>query len=431
MSIVKVIQDFIKSDYDISKPVDEKEKMGWQDLFIICLGMWFSMWAVVIGFTIGTMLPPAQAIAACFLGFLATGIYFSIIGGVGAATGKPTTVILERGAGRYGSILFAISVVIVYCWAFGMQADVAGRSVAAALDSKSISLYSGLLAIIMSISGIIGIKGIQRVSWIAVPLFLLVTFYAGLKAVSMYGGLAEALSISFEPTTSFWSAFSMATGSWISFSTMAPDVTRFAKRPKDVYIAGIISFIVGSLLPIMGVLLAATLRTEDMGQVFKEVGIPWLGVIAVFAAAWTTNDNNVYTGGLGLTKLTNWSRPVATALVAFVGIIMAFMGAGATDVIGKSLGWLVSASGPVGGIIIAEYYIVSNMDPAGTKTSGIPGTIALLVGLVLSLLSLGGVWQIIPLPGFVVGVLSGLILTTIGMNIEKNIIEKQNAMEGY
>ena len=67
------LKELFKSDHDISKPVDEEEKMGWKDLFIICLGMWFSMWAVVIGFTIGTMLPPMKAIVVCFLGFLATG----------------------------------------------------------------------------------------------------------------------------------------------------------------------------------------------------------------------------------------------------------------------------------------------------------------------------------------------------------------------
>lgn len=420
------LKELFKSDHDISKPVDEEEKMGWKDLFIICLGMWFSMWAVVIGFTIGTMLPPMKAIVACFLGFLATGIYFSIVGGVGADIGKPTTVILERGAGKYGSLLFAISVVIVYCWSFGMQADVAGRGLAAALGSKSISIYSGILAIIMSISGIIGIKGIQKVSWVAVPLFLLVTFIAGIKAISMHGGVAAALSIDFEPSTSFWSAFSLATGSWISFSTMAPDITRFAKRPKDVYISGVISFIIGSLLPIMGVLLAATLKTEDMGQVFKAVGIPWLGAIAIIAAAWTTNDNNVYTGGLALSKLTNWSRPAATAIVALAGIVMAFMGAGAADIIGKSLGWLVSATGPAGGIMIAEYYFVSNRGELETGTSGIPGTIALIVGLLLSLLSLGGVRPVIPLPGFLVGVLSGMILTTLGIKIEMSLKDKNS-----
>jgi len=423
MSIIDGLKKLSQEDSDVLRaPTLEQNQLTWPALSIMFIGMWFSMWAVVIGFTIGTMLPAGQAIVACFLGFLSTGIYMFLVGAIGAKTKLSTAYIVERGAGKIGAGFFALSVVIIYSWAVGMQADVAGRTLANAVGAQNPSIFSGILAIIMVSTGIIGIKAIKKLSWIAVPVFLITMIVIALIGISKSGGIAAALSNTVEAKISFGLAFTMATGAWISFATMAPDVTRFAKTPKNVLISSLLSFVIGSVLPIIGVFLATTMRTAEIGEVFKLFGLQWLGFIVVFAAAWTTNDNNTYCGGLALAKLTKMDRRIATMIIALVGVVLAFLGAGATDIIGKSLGWLVSVAGPAGGIMIGEYYLLSKYGTKKVKTSGIPGFIALLCATILSLLSEGGLKPIILVPNFIVGIISGMVLLYVFVKIEQRLI---------
>ena len=336
MTLLERIENISKDDNDINV-VNKKDRMSWGNATIVFIGMWFSMWAVTIGFTMGRAMPFGQAVAACLIGFGVTAVYMILVGTVGCKESLPTVVLIDRFSGKGLSILFSITTFIVYVWGVGMQADIAGQALGAALGLSKWGALSALLAAVMATSSLVGIKGIQKVSKFVVPIFLTFTFIAAVIAIHKYGGMSAVMATETVPTMNFAAAVTAAAGAWISFATMAPDVTRHIKSPRDVAIASILSFTIGAILPIIGVCLAVVTDVTDMGQVFAAIGFPWIGVIATFFAAWTTNDNNGYTGGIALSRLTGLPRGKATLIVSGLGIILAFLGSGASNVISALL----------------------------------------------------------------------------------------------
>lgn len=416
------IRSWIKKSWEADSNIEEVQEsvmMSWPSTTIIFIGMWFSMWAVTVGFTVGSMMPPVQAMLACLIGFSFTALYNALVGIPGQKEGLPTVSLIEKYAGKPVSVFFSISTVIIYTWAMGMQADIAGITIGNAVGAQSHNLISGFVAIIMVFTGIIGIAAIKKLSTFVVPLFLGVTILAAALSLSIHGGLGAVFSADIEATMSFGAAVSLATGAWISFATMSPDVTRFVKSPKDVIISSMLSMLIGCILPLIGVILAVTTKVSDIGLTFKEVGLDWIGVLAVFFAAWTTNDNNSYCGGIALSKLINVDRRKATIIIAVGGVILAYLGSGATNVIGASLGWLVSAAGPVGGIIISHYYFLSNHGKKETIVSNWVGIVAFVSGFLLSLLGEGGVWGKIPVPGFILGIVGAALIFWIFSKIDQ------------
>lgn len=422
MNIIQRLKRLSEADKDVMTSVSEEHRMTWPHLTITFTGIWFSMWSLVMGFSIGTVLPPMTAISAVLVGFIITGVYGCLTGVIGVKTGLPTPGILERGAGRIGTIVFSIASVVVFCWAFGMQADIAGRTLASATGSKSISLISALLALLMLSTALIGIHGIRRLSWSVVPLFFAIVIVAVFRAVGQYGGISVALQAPIEPQISFWSAVSVAVGAWIGFATYMPDITRFAKNPQDVIKSTMLSFLIGACMPVMGILLAVTVQVEEIGYTFAMLGMAWLGVVATLAAAWTTNDNNSYSGGIVLASLLKIDRRIATVIVGCVGVIWAYFGGGATPVVLKALNLLPSIWGPGGAVMICEYYILSKYgEYDGLSTSGVPGAIAMVAGAIISQFGAGGLWDRIALPAFFLGQLITMVIFYAAIKIEESL----------
>lgn len=421
MGILEKLKKMAEVDTDVTTSVSKEDRMTWPHLTVTFTGIWFSMWSLVMGFSLGTVLPPKTAVGAILIGFFITGLYGSLTGVIGVRTGLPTPGILERGAGRLGTIVFSIASVLTFCWAFGMQADIAGRTLASAIGTESIGILSALLALVMLSTAFLGIHGLRQLSWAVVPLFFIIVLVAVLIAISRFGGLVAAFQVQVEPQTSFWGAVSVAVGAWIGFATYMPDVTRFAKNSRDVVLSTFVSFLVGACMPIMGVLLAVTVNVEEIGYTFAILGIAWLGVIATLAAAWTTNDNNSYSGGIVLANMLKIDRRVATLVVGFIGVVWAYFGGGATPVVLKALGLLPSIWGPGGAVLICEYYILSrNGKQQGvSSTSGIPGAVAMVLGAIISQFGAGGLWEVSQFPAFFLGLLITMVIFYVGVKIEE------------
>lgn len=423
MSLIEAIKKTMSVDTDIND--NSGEKMNWRSSTMVFIGMWFSMWAVTVGFTLGQVMSPIRAILACVVGFLCTGIYQALVGVIGCKEGKATVSLLEKFGGKAITVIFAISTVIIYCWSVGMQADIAGQALGSALGLAKHSWCSVLVCAIMGVSAFLGIKAISKLSNITVPIFLILTIIGAIIAVRQFGGLQGALNVNIENTMSFGAAVTSAAGAWISFATMGPDVCRHIKTPKDVVISSVLSMVIGVILPVIGVILAITTKVSDMGLTFTAIGMPWIGFLCVFFAAWTTNDNNGYCGGIALAKLTKISRPKATLIVLVVGIILAGLGSGASNVISASLGWLSSMASPVGGLLIGYYYIVAKNGKQEVSLRPWVGLITVLGGFLLALLGEGAILACIPVPSFILGIASGAVLEVIFANIDMAMTNKK------
>ena len=109
----------------------------------------------------------------------------------------------------------------------------------------------------------------------------------------------------------------------------------------------------------MGILLTKMSGQYDISMVMIEIGLPLLGIIALVISTWTTNSTNAYSAGLNIVmalKLKDNRRREATLISGIVGIILCDLGI--LSHIEGVLSLLSYVVCPIGGVILADYWIV-------------------------------------------------------------------------
>ncbi|CEO88870.1 hypothetical protein [Syntrophaceticus schinkii] len=294
-------EEELRDEEDVYTPISEKEKIPWPSMMMTFIGMWVSLYSVAIGYSIGMQLSVKLAILSCIVGYGIAGIIAGFVGEIGRRTGLASYVLAQGPLGWIGMMLLTLMMFTVLSFgSIGLQADAIGR--AACELFANLTPYrlvvSGLICAVMMTSGIIGIKLMTKVSWVTMPFFFVVTVIATIIAVNQFGGFGAALAIENHQMT-FSRAVFLNAGAWGGFVMLMADVSRFLKTKKETFTVIPIAFVFGSIPPICGVLLGATVQ-QPLEALFPALGIGALGFLAIFGAGWTTNDNNAYSAGLAL-----------------------------------------------------------------------------------------------------------------------------------
>ena len=109
----------------------------------------------------------------------------------------------------------------------------------------------------------------------------------------------------------------------------------------------------------MGILMTKISGEYDVSMVLINVGLPLLGIAALVISTWTTNSTNAYSAGLNIVmalKLKDNRRREATLISGIIGIVLCDLGIlGHIEGVLSMLSYVVC---PIGGVIIADYWIV-------------------------------------------------------------------------
>ena len=97
-------------------------------------------------------------------------------------------------------------------------------------------------------------------------------------------------------------AISMAIGSFISGGTCTPDFARYSKSIKTGVSTTVLAFFIGNSIMIAFGAIGA--MVWNISEVLIKQGLLVAGVIVLGLNIWTTNDNALYTSGLGLSNIT-------------------------------------------------------------------------------------------------------------------------------
>ena len=92
-------------------------------------------------------------------------------------------------------------------------------------------------------------------------------------------------------------------GSFVSGGTATPNFTRFSKQ-KPAVVTTVIAFFIGNtLMFFFGGVAGAFTGQNDIFYVMAAMGLMLPAILVLGANIWTTNDNGLYTGGLGLSNI--------------------------------------------------------------------------------------------------------------------------------
>lgn len=350
-----------------SGKVKQEDKLGIFKLSMIWAGFPFILAITITGSVFAINSTPSTAVLAIIIGSLIMFIYVGMLGEIGWKEGRSFAQIAEAIFGREGYKLIAgLLSVLVLGW-FTINTAMPAEIMAASfhLPYWSISVLLGAVFVLITVYGI---KGMNLISNISVPIFIVLLFIAFIMIVShnLSGNIVHAHVGN--NTMTFSEVLAGVLASFADSGTLAPDFNRWAKDRKTSWIAVFSAFPVGfGIAMIAGVLF--TVLLSDKGLVFDKpfqtsnpIGYMILTgggalTFAVLVAAINQGSNAthcLYNSGVGFSKLFGKRYALTTSIIGILGIIIAATGVWALLIDWlKIIGVLVP---PIGAVIIVSYY---------------------------------------------------------------------------
>lgn len=379
---------------DAFKPVPQSERHSWWKTSFVWAGSSICVPVIMIGALLIAGLNMAEMILATIIGSAILAAIFCLQGMEGTDTGLPTAIVARSAFGKEGAgiiVSFVLASTLV-CWA-GTDCQVAGESFLQILSLSNISVNREaciiVLGLIMLVVSILGEKIITKLNMIAVPALVLLCLYGIITCSGQVDMAALFFAEPVEPM-SLVEGIALVIGAQAVGSTIAPDYHRFCRNRKESCMAVLIGIPPYLLfLMVAGAIMGSATGETDISLVIANLGIPFVGLIVLVLATWTTMATDAYTGGLAITSLLHLSgakRAVATAIAGVCGILLAVFGI--MDYFSSFLEIMAACIPPIAGVMIADYWIIKKGKPENWRESkGVNwlGVIALAAGVVCAL----------------------------------------------
>lgn len=356
--------------------------------------LWIGMAVVITTYTLASGLMQQgmtwyQALATILLGNVIVLLPMVLNAHAGTKYGISFPVLCRASFGVRGANVAAMLRAIVACGWFGIQTWIGGL----ALDALLKALWPGwaeiglstaisfgifwLIQVFIILKGTEGIKVLE--SWSA-PLLLLGGIALLVWAIRNGGGLGEILRGSVrlqQGSTPFWTLFPAAltanVGYWATLSLNIPDFTRYAKSQRSQVLGQALG-LPGTMALFAFIGVAVTSATIvifgkavwDPVELISRIGSPPViifGALIILAAQLTTNmAANVVSPANDFSNLSPRRISYVTGglITAVIGILMMPWRL-YSDAAAYIFTWLIGYSslmGALGGILIADYWIV-------------------------------------------------------------------------
>ena len=312
-------------DYaDSAVPVQSRR--GFVTMFMIMLGFTFFSASMWVGQEMAAGLDFWGFIKALLLGGVILGIYTGLLGYVGARTGLSMDLLAKRAFGEKGSYLSSAMISFTQIGWFGVGVAMFAIPVAKELFGGSAAVEWALVivaGVCMTASAYFGIKSLTVISYIAVPLVAILGTVAMVLAVRQGDGtIIDQFAVSSGSLTVIGGA-GLAIGSFVSGGTATPNFTRFAKNGKQGTIATVVAFFIGnSLMFFFGAISYIFVGGNDIFEVMIRLNLFYLAILVLGLNIWTTNDNALYSAGLGLANIFGQKKKPMVLISGIVGTLL-------------------------------------------------------------------------------------------------------------
>ena len=276
-------------------------------MFMIMLGFTFFSASMWVGQQLADGLDLTGFIGALIVGGAILALYTGLLGYVGAKTGLSLDLLARKAFGTKGSYLPSAMISFTQIGWFGVGVAMFAIPVANELlgGSKAAEWALVIVAgICMTASAYFGIKSLTIVSYIAVPCVAILGTVAMILAVKRGDMTLVQQFAKSSGSLTVISGAGLVVGSFVSGGTATPNFSRFAKDGKTGVITTVIAFFIGnSLMFFMGGISSIYVGGNDIFEVMLNLNLFYLAVLVLGLNIWTTNDNALYSAGLGLANI--------------------------------------------------------------------------------------------------------------------------------
>ncbi|MBO4557978.1 MAG: cytosine permease [Bacteroidales bacterium] len=354
----------MKTDVDYTnRAVDRAGRKSNASMFMIMLGFTFFSASMWVGQQLAAGLDWWGFLGAMLVGGLILAAYTGTLGFIGAESGLSLDMLAQRSFGKKGSWLPSAMISFTQIGWFGVGLAMFAIPVAKQLLHLDVTpdhmpwqgyLLVAIAGILMTASAYFGIKSLTIISYIAVPLVAILGTAAMILAIRQGDrGLVEQFAQG-SKNLGLIAGAGLVVGSFVSGGTATPNFTRFAKSAKVGLWTTVIAFFIGnSLMFLFGAVSSIYAGGNDIFDVMLNLNLFYAAVLVLGLNIWTTNDNALYTGGLGLSNIFGKSKKAMVLISGIIGTVAAVW------LYWNFCGWLNVLNctlPPIGIILILSYF---------------------------------------------------------------------------
>ena len=322
----------IDVDYTAS-PVDAAGRKSNLSMFMVMLGFTFFSASMWVGQQLAAGLDWWGFVWALLLGGLILAAYTGALGWIGAESGLSLDMLARRSFGTKGSWLPSAMISFTQIGWFGVGLAMFAIPVAKELMGLEVTpdhmpwqgyLLVAIAGILMTASAYFGIKSLTIISYIAVPAVAILGTVAMIMAIRRGdAGLVEQFAKGTKDLGIIAGA-GLVVGSFVSGGTATPNFTRFAKNARVGLWTTVFAFFIGnSLMFRFGAVSSIYVGGNDIFEVMLNLNLFYLAVLVLGLNIWTTNDNALYSAGLGLSNIFGLSKKTMVLISGFIGTVAA------------------------------------------------------------------------------------------------------------
>ncbi|MGO3407240.1 cytosine permease [Marinomonas sp.] len=346
------------NDYPLTE-VPKNDRKGLFSTSIVLLGFTFFTATMFAGGKIGSAFSLGEMLLAVTIGNLLLGFYAAALAYIAYKSGLNAVLMGRFCFGEKGSklsdFILGFTQIGWYAW---------GTATIAIVLVKTLDLSPSLETPLMiffgfafCITAMIGYKGMDYLSRLAVPamlLFILISFYKGMADLS---GLGDVFGQAPTTNMSMATAITIIIGTFVSGGTQATNWSRFAKSGKVAIWATLLAFVLGNgLMVVTGALGSLIYQQADIVDVMIAQGSISLAILMLFLNLWTTQDNTIYNFAVaGCNLVRTDKRRLVTVLGAAIGTVLAL--GGMYNYLIPYLILLGTFIPPLGGVIMADFWV--------------------------------------------------------------------------
>lgn len=389
----------VDTEFSLSAVPTKSQTQGIWAAMVVLVGFTFFTPSMTAGGNLGIGMNLVNFFLAVVIGNSFLGLYCGTLGYIGQKTGLSLDLLAHHSFGSLGSYLPSAIISFTQIGWFGVGVAMFAIPVSG-LTGVSVWILIVITGVVMTLTAYFGIKALAVLGSIAVPLIAILGIYSVSWGINEVGGFMNVFADNPEKPLTLAAGIGIVVGSFVSGGTATPNFSRFARTPKIAIVATVVAFFVGnSIMMVFGAVGGAVTGVPDIFDILILQGLALPAVITLGLNIWTTNNNALYTAGLGVSNITKIPMKPMVLVAGAVGTITAVW------LYYNFVSYLSILSGmipPVGAVLIIHYFMNKNEysdKEFQSKTVNVGSIAAVICGALVGLLL---PWGVAPVNALVV-----------------------------
>ncbi len=318
------------NQYTTSKVLAKDFTSGWTIALVIA-GLGFSLPILYLGAEIALSIGLKDSLIAYGISTLVLSVLCIATTLIGNRSRLSTYMILRFPFGEQGAKIINFLIGLILLGWFSVALELLAQAVqetGSLVFDTTFPLWSIVVftSIFITVTTIYGIRSLEKLSNIAVPLLTLFLGYATYKALGQSTAITNLWDYTPDPRNgmTLFDATSVLIGSSILVPILMADFSRFIYNDKQSLIA-VLGIIIGTpLVLVISAITAIKTGEVDIIKIMNSLGLILPAFVLLFVSTWVTNASNLYSTVLTFSTVnTTWTFRTMCIVTSILGTVLA------------------------------------------------------------------------------------------------------------